>query len=143
MRRFIVAALVAAIGVAVIATPTSALQFSRHFVVVSHTLKGERIDNGFAFKDELLAPWNFNRNVGRDRGKCVFRNNHKGRCKVLVHLDGTIGGYGNLLVKGNFGRGDHTLLVINGNGDFDGVAGKVTVHNLGGKFDKLHVDLVR
>src|SRR3954451_11724561 len=142
MRRFIVAALVAAIGVAVIATPTSALQFSRHFVVVSHQVASKRTDNGFVFKDELLAPWNFNRNVGRDRGVCK-QSGHKVRCKEGVHLDGTIGGYGNLLVKGNFGRGDHTLLVINGNGDFDGVAGKVTVHNLGGNYQKLHVDLVR
>ena len=41
-------------------------------------------------------------------------------------------------MKGNFGRGDHRLNVVGGSGDFDGAAGKVTIH---GQF--LHFDLVR
>jgi hypothetical protein len=49
-----------------------------------------------------------------------------------------------LLVKGNEGRGDNTFLVVNGSGDFDGVAGKMIIHpEPGRRKDRFHFDLVR
>jgi hypothetical protein len=59
--------------------------------------------------------------VGHSHLRCRFvEESRKARCRALFHLDGTIGGFGNLLVKGNIGRGDRTLNLVDGDGDFSG-----------------------
>ncbi len=145
MRRYVLAISVALVAVLALPSAAAAAAFDHHFKVVSEQIAGEGNDNTFRFTDALLNPFNLSQRVGRDRGKCTFnRETRKARCKVVAHLDGTIGGYGNLLVKGNIGRDDNTLLVVNGTGDFNGVTGKVTLHHYPGRrFDKLHIDLVR
>ena len=40
------------------------------------------------------------------------------------HLNGEIGGFGDINVRGNLRRGDNRLNVVGGSGDFNGVAGK-------------------
>jgi hypothetical protein len=54
------------------------------------------------------------------------------------HLNGEIGGYGNIRVKGDNDPGPDHLPVIGGSDDFNGVVGKLTWE--GGK---AHFDLVR
>jgi hypothetical protein len=73
-----------------------------------------------------------------------IERSRKARCRVLYHFDGTIGGFGDLLVKGNIGRGDRTLNVVDGNGDFSGaVAGKVFIHNLNKPVNLIDFALTR
>jgi hypothetical protein len=83
--------------------------------------------------------------VGRDRGKCRFKpHNRKVKCHATVHLNGEIGGFGNMRVRGDLDRGPDHLVVLGGTRQFDGVAGKVTIHNTRNrKIDRLHFDLVR
>jgi hypothetical protein len=139
---FLMAGLVAALGVAVLATPASAI-FDHHFSVISKTRSFERItQNKFRFTDVLLNPQNRSDRVGRDRGTCK-RANHALRCHAREHLNGEIGGFGDILVRGDLERNDNRVNVVGGTDDFDGVAGKMIVRTLTRNKDKLHFDLVR
>jgi hypothetical protein len=61
----------------------------------------------------------------------------------VVHLDGSVGGFGDLFLKGNLGRGDKTLNVVDGDGDFGGgVSGKVRVDSISNRLDLVGFDLV-
>src|SRR4051794_27846232 len=142
MRRFAVVAAGAAL-VAMAASPSAlgSSPFDRHFVVNSKTTSVHEADDGtVTFKDILRPTWSRTERVGRDVGRCEPSGHHKYRCRVFTHLDGTVGGYGDMIAKGNLGgRHDNTLLVVNGNGDFDGVAGKLIIHNN----SEVHFDLTR
>jgi hypothetical protein len=142
MRKLIVAGVLASLGVAVLAVPASA-SFDHHFSVIGKQVSGHGTRHGFAFKDKLLDPRNRHNRVGRDRGECTERKTRKLRCHVLVHLNGEIGGFGDIRVAGNLGRGDQRLNVVGGTDDFNGVAGKMLLRPLSGNTDKLHFDLVR
>jgi hypothetical protein len=143
MRKLIVTGVIAALGSALLAVPASA-SFDHHFTVISKQVSGERIsEHAFRFKDKLLQPGNRSNRVGRDKGKCrEAANRNRIRCHAVVHLNGEIGGFGDLLVAGNIGRGDKRLNVVGGTGDFNGVAGKLLLHTLS-RIDRLHFDLVR
>lgn len=146
MRRITgIAVLATAVAVA-LPSSVAASSFDHHFSVLSDETSSKRVDNGFKFKDILVATYSNSVRTGRDKGVCHFGNSRRDklRCKVLVTLNGVVGGRGQLLIKGNIGHGDNTLLVRNGSGDFNGVAGKITVHFApGGHKDKLHFDLIR
>ena len=147
MRKFVLAGVIAALGVAMLAIPASA-SFDRHFSVISKQVSGEPVgENAFRFKDKLLQPHNRDNRVGRDEGICRAVSRRAIRCHAVVHLNGEIGGFGDIRVRGNIaavaGRGDNRLNVVGGTGDFNGVAGKLLLHNLGRRADKLHFDLVR
>jgi hypothetical protein len=144
MRKFILAAALAVLGAAVFATSASAID--HHFTVLGKQKSGQRVGhNAFRFKDKLLDPHNRHDKVGRDRGKCRFNpQNRKIKCHVTVHLNGEIGGLGNMRVRGDLDRGPDHLVVLGGTRQFDGVAGKVTRHaTKNRRIDKLHFDLVR
>ena len=66
------------------------------------------------------------------------------KCHLRVHLNGKIGGFGDIRVKGDLDAGPDHLVVLGGPDDFDGVAGKLTVQNTK-KQDvvKYRFDLVR
>jgi hypothetical protein len=80
---------------------------------------------------------------------------HKVRCHALVDLNGEIGGLGIIRVRGDLDRGPDHLVVLGGSRQFDGIAGKLTIHNMDNvgidrghitkkrKFDRFHFDLVR
>ena len=143
MRKFIAAGSLAALCIALLAIPASA-SFDHHFGVIGKQVSGHGGENGFSFQDKLLDPDNRHDKVGRDWGKCeVRRGIRKLKCRVLVHLNGKIGGFGNIAVRGNFGGHDNRLNVVRGTKDFNGVAGKMLIHNVHGDVDKLHFDLVR
>ena len=119
--------------VAALALPAGAhASFVPEFSVVSRDGRGHEIPNGFQFHTTLLDPDNLDNRVGKSKVTCTFeRGRPKVHCRLLTHLDGTIGGFGDLLIKGNLGRGDHTLSVVDGTGDFGGaVTGKAVVHNI-------------
>jgi hypothetical protein len=62
------------------------------------------------------------------------------RCVILTHLDGSIGGFGDLLLKGNIGRGDATLNVVDRRG---AVSGKVVNDALGRRTSLVSFSLPR
>ena len=51
---------------------------------------------------------------------------------------GEIGGFGDIRVRGDLRRNANPLNVVGGSGAFDGVAGKVLLHSVGERTDKLH-----
>ena len=143
MRKFVLAGAIATLGVAMLAIPASA-SFDRHFSVISKQVSGGPVgENAFRFKDKLLQPHNRANRVGRDEGICRAVSRRSIRCHAVVHLNGEIGGFGDIRVRGNIGRGDNRFNVVGGTGDFNGVAGKMLLHNVSRRADRLHFDLVR
>ena len=129
MRKFIVAATLAALGVALFAVPASA-SFDRHFRVYEKAVFHETA-NGFRFKGKLFDPGNRHNRVGRDRGRVKIEDHPPvGHVRGVIRLNGEIGGRGKIKYRGNIRRNDNRLIVVGGTGDFNGVAGKVVFHNV-------------
>jgi hypothetical protein len=142
VRKFILAAALAALGAAVLAS--SAVAFDHHFTVISKEKSGHQVGNAFRFKDKLLDPDSRHDKVGRLHGLCRFKHPGKTKCHARVHLNGEIGGFGDIRVKGDLDGGPNHLVVLGGSDDFDGVAGKMIDHNTKKPgVDRLHFDLVR
>ncbi len=135
-KRFAIVIGVAALGAAVMAAP--AVAFDHHFTVVDNVKVKQVGAHLFLNKGKLFDPANRHDKVGRVRGLCREKP-HKFKCHYRFHLNGEIGGFGNIKVKGDNDRGADHLVVIGGSRQFDGVAGKVTMHGEG----KNHFDLVR
>ena len=132
----------AAAAVAAIALPGNAIAFDQHFSVISKNVSDHRTADGFAFRIELLNTLNDRNQVGHGHGRCTFQRGHKSRCKVVVHLDGSVGGSGDLFLKGNIGRGDKTLNVADSRGEFGGgIAGKARVDSISNRLDLVSFDL--
>jgi hypothetical protein len=143
MRKFVLAAALAALSVALLAIPASA-SFDHHFSVIAKQISGQQTHNGFRFKDKLFDPRDRHDKVGRDWGRCKeLRQARKLKCEALIHLNGEIGGFGNISVGGDLGRHDNRVNVTGGTHDFNGVAGKMVLHHLHGNADKLEFDLTR
>ena len=125
MRKFVLAGFIATLGVAMLAIPASA-SFDRHFNVIEKAVSGEPVgEHAFRFKNKLVQPHNRDNRVGSDQGICRETPHRKLRCRVVVHLNGEIGGFGDIRVRGDLGRGDNRNNVVGGTGDFNGVGGKV------------------
>jgi hypothetical protein len=138
MRKFVLAGVIATLGVAMLAIPASA-SFDRHFSVIEKEVSGGRVgENAFRFKSKLLQPHNRDNRVGGVKGICRDVSRRAARCHAVVHLNGEVGGFGDIRVRGDIGRGDNRVNVVGGTGDFNGVAGKMLLSR-----DKLHFDLVR
>ena len=141
MRKFIVAAAVAAVGSGLIAAPASA--FDHHFSVLTKEIAFHRVgEHAFRFRDRLYDPDNRHDRVGRDRARCRETSHRSIRCHAVVFLNGEIGGDGKIKLAGDLGRRDNRVNVVGGTGDFDGVAGKMVLRSRR-RLDKLHFDLVR
>ena len=125
MHRFILAAAVAAIGAALLATP--ALAFDPHFYVhQKYRTSHDITPNRFVRQDTLRDPHDRQTRVGRDRFRCRAR--HGGgtlKCRALVHLNGKIGGKGYIRARGQIHHGDKYLQVFGGTRQFAGVAGRM------------------
>jgi hypothetical protein len=142
MRKVMLVGLLAVLGTALLATSASA--FDHHFTVLSKTKSEHQSGNAFLFKDKLLNPNDRSDKVGRDRGQCKAKSRHAVKCRAVVHLNGKIGGFGDIRVKGDFSRNDKRLNVVGGSAQFDGVAGKMKIHHTtANKVDRLHFDLTR
>ncbi len=142
MRKSVLAMVISALAVIGTASPASAGSFDSHFSVNSKTTEVHRTaQGGFAFRDILRDPFDRTDRVGRDHGRCE-PTNERGtnfECRIVVHLNGEVGGFGDLLVKGNASGNDNNLLVVNGTDDFNGVVGKMAIHNN----SNLRFDLTR
>jgi hypothetical protein len=139
MRKLMLAAALAVLGTALLATSASAIE--HHFVVKmkytsSHTI-GHR---AFVRKDRLVNFYHRQIRVGRDRWKCHTVKGHTGhlRCKGLIHLNREKGGPGYIRVRGDIEHKDDRLEVRGGSRQFDGAAGKVSWKGV-----RLYFDLVR
>jgi hypothetical protein len=141
MRKFIVAGAIATLGIGLLAIPASA-SFDHHFSVLSKTTSQHQAGNKYRFTDKLLDPRNRHDRVGQDHGVCEF-GHQKARCRAVIHLKGEIGGFGNISVSGDLGPHDNRLNVVGGTRDFNGVAGKMLLHTVNSRVDRLHFDLVR
>ena len=137
MRKLMLAAVLAALGAALLATSASA--FDPHFTVrqkykASHQLGPK----AFVRKDMLVDPHDRQVRVGRDRWRCRARSHpYKLRCKAFIHLNGRIGGKGAIRVRGNLRHNGDYVTVLGGSCQFDGVAGKMSWRGY-----RLHFDLV-
>ena len=147
MHKFILAVAVGVLGAALFATSASA--FDSHFTVVAkHNVvpkpkSGTVVQIPFSFRQVLFDPHNRSDRVGRDRVKCSNKGHHRQKCHALVHLNGEIGGRGDIRVVGDVGSGDNRLNVVGGTQQFNGVAGKVLVQGMNSNNNKLHFHLVR
>jgi hypothetical protein len=100
--------------------------------------------NVFRFKNKLLDPHNRHNKVGRTRVKCRLNpQKRKVKCHAVVHLNGEIGGLGNIRVRGDLDPGPDHLVVLGGSRQFDGVAGKVTGRSINRRIGTQHFDLIR
>ena len=112
-------------AMAVFAAPAEA-SGTHHFKVVGELIQSHGTDNTFVGREALFNPNNLFNRVGNTKFKCKARG--KFRCLARFHFDGSIGGFGDLWVRGNFGGHDTTANVVDGTGTFTGaVAGKVNV----------------
>lgn len=136
MRKFILAAAIATLGAAVVAAP--AVAFDHHFTVVTKATIKQVGPHLFLNKERFFDPDNRHDKVGRARGLCREKP-RKFKCHYRFHLNGKIGGFGDIKAQGDLDPGpEDKLPVIGGSDDFNGVAGKVIAHGR-----KWHFDLVR
>ena len=100
---------------------------SDDFSVISRQVGKHKTADGFRFSFDLLNPANLDNNVGYGRGVCRDEE-PKLACKLYIHLDGSIGDFGDRLAEGNLGHGDHTLNLVE---DFSGrIEGKLVIDSL-------------
>lgn len=124
----------------VLAIPASA-RVDHHFSVDIRVSEGQfhGTDSSFRLRAPLVATFNHDNQVGRIQVHCKQSRPHsKARCAGIVHLNGDVGGEGFLYLRGNLGRGDNSLNVTGGTGDFAGASGRI-----GGPKNRLHFHLVR
>jgi hypothetical protein len=135
MRSFILVAVVAALGAALLAT--SAVAFDHHFYAHEKYRSGHNIgQNAFVRQDKLKDPHNRLVRVGRDRWQCRAKEHpYRLKCRLLVHLNGRIGGKGYIRAKGTFFHKDKYIRVIGGSRQFNGVRGKVFWNGIRVGFD--------
>ncbi len=130
MRKVILAGVLAAFGSAAVSVPASA-SFDPHFTVFEkqsfHVLPNR---DAFTIRGGLYDPRNHDDRVGNDHGVCKIRPHEVLRCHGIMHLNGEIGGSGDIKYRGNVRRGDTRLNVTGGSGDFNGVAGKWVFENV-------------
>lgn len=138
MRRTVLIGLVTGVALAALAVPANA--FDHHFSVITKQTSFHGSRDSFRFTEKLVSPFDRDNRVGRDKVACT-QGRDKLKCHASVFLNGELGGFGIMHIKGNIGRHDNTLNVVSGTDGFNGVAGKVTV--AGRRGNRLHFDLVR
>jgi hypothetical protein len=146
MRKLIVTGVITALGIALLAVPASA-SFDHHFKVFEKaSFNPTPNEEAFQFKGKLFDTLNRHDRVGRDKGVCKVRPHGALRCRGTYHLNGEIGGFGDIKVRGNLRLPDDTRQnVVGGSGDFNGVAGKLVFRFLNRRGTKSidKFDLVR
>ena len=124
MRKLMLVAVLAVLGAGLLAVPASA-SFDHHFRVLEKaSFNPTPSEKAFRFKGKLFDPRNRHDRVGRDHGLCKIRHHETLRCRATYHLNGKIGGLGDIKTKGNIRSADNRVNVVGGSGDFNGVAGK-------------------
>jgi hypothetical protein len=142
MRKLIVAGILAALGTTLLATSAASASFDPHFTVLAKTTRHQTGD-GFRFREKFFERGNRDNRVGRDHGECKLRAHTTVRCRARIHLNGEIGGFGDIRVTGNLRPHDNRLNVVGGTHDFNGVAGKLLFSYIHQRPSRVHFDLVR
>jgi hypothetical protein len=145
MRKFMTAVTLAALGTALLPIPASA-SFDHHFTVLEKAVFNPNPnETAFRFRGKLFDRRNRSDRVGRDRGHCSVRPHETLQCRGTFHLNGEIGGFGDIKYRGNLRPRDNRLNVVGGSGDFNGVAGKWVFQalNRSGTKSLNHFALVR
>jgi hypothetical protein len=136
MRRTRIAAatvMVAAGLVGAVAAPASA-ETEYHFKlfekqsfqgVPANPEPGDR----FRYKGKMFDPQDRDNRVGSDRGKCKLKR-HGTFCQGTTHLDGEIGGVGDIEYRGTATRRNPGFNVVGGSDDFEGATGETGFRNL-------------
>ena len=144
MRKLVLIGSLALVGGGMLAMPAVA-SFDHHFTVIGIFKNGDQTDRGFEFREKLVRPHNHRDKVGHNHVLCraATGEHNRSKCKGRFHLNGELGGEGEIRVRGNFGPGDHRLQVVGGGGDFNGVAGKLLIRDESGRKTREHFDLTR
>jgi hypothetical protein len=138
MKRRIVPGSILALSVAVVllaAASTASAATEYHFQLFekqSFQGWGEKV---FRYKGKMFDPQDRDNRVGSDRGKCKLTGGRRNptdsvRCEGTLHLNGEIGGSGDIEYGGTWRRGDDTFDVVGGSGDFAGATGETGFRNL-------------
>jgi hypothetical protein len=75
---------------------------------------------GFRYTGKMFDPQNRDNRVGSDRGKCTIKPCDAVKCEGTVHLNGEIGGLGDIEYRGTATRRDSSFNVVGGSDDFEG-----------------------
>lgn len=133
MRRSLSAGLLGLAAALALAVPAGAIT-TAHFSVRAINTSSHRTHNGFRFTERLRR---HGRTVGHDKVRC-----HTGRrkisCDAVFYFPA-----GKVKAEGKFGSGDNRLQVTGGTRRYDGVAGKVLIHNRGPHNTRLEFVLVK
>jgi hypothetical protein len=129
MRKFILAGVLAALGCAALAVPASA-SFDPHFTVFENARFHPLSEQVFTIRGGLYEPLNHNDRVGSDHARCRIPKEGVLRCRGVMHLNGEIGGSGDIKYRGNLKKHEFRVNVTGGSGDFNGIAGKLVYEYL-------------
>jgi hypothetical protein len=141
--RFLISASSVAVLAVSLAAPALA-SFDPHFKVLTKAVNGHELRNGgFKFYEKVMDPKRPQNKVGYDHGVCKPDGPVATFCKATFHLDGEIGGHGDIKVAGKLFQGQPTLEVLGGTDAFEGVEGTMTLvpSDLGNRYDLQIFDL--
>src|SRR4051794_30219106 len=111
MRKLMVSAVFLVALSASLAAPALA-SFDPNFKVVTKAIHQHELSNGgTAFYEKLIDPHRTQNKVGYDHGFCKPAGPVAAFCKATFHLDGEIGGHGDITVAGKVFQGSTGLKV--------------------------------
>ena len=84
----------------------------------------------FRYKGKMFDPQDRDNRVGSDRGKCTIKPRDAVKCQGTTHLDGQIGGLGDIEYRGTATRRHSGFNVVGGTDDFEGATGETGFRNL-------------
>ena len=137
-----VTATLVAIGVALLASPASAVTEYKFKLFEKQSFHGVEnpsgeLSKGFRYNGKMFDPQNRDNRVGSDRGKCKFKPHGAVKCEGTTHLNGEIGGLGDIEYRGTARPGDQTFNVVGGSDDFEGATGETGFRNLNRDGDEI------
>ena len=128
-----VAGTLAALGVALLASPASAVSEYQFKVFEKQKFLGVPDNPGpgdrFRYKGKMFDPQDRDNQVGSDRGKCRLKRRGV-RCEGTTHLNGEIGGSGDIEYRGTATGRNLGFNVVGGTEDFEGATGEVGFREL-------------
>ncbi len=129
-----VTATLAALGVALLAIPASAATEYQFKLFEKQSFQSVPANpepgKGFRYTGKMFDPQNRDNRVGSDRGKCTIKPHDAVKCQGTTHLDGQIGGLGDIEYRGTATRRNLGFNVVGGSGDFEGATGETGFRNL-------------
>jgi hypothetical protein len=140
MKRGIVPGGILALSLAVVllaaAASTASAATEHHFQL----FEKQSFEGGAGYKGKMFDPQDRDNQVGSDRGKCKIRPHDKVKCQGTTHLNGEIGGLGDIEYRGTWSRRGVRFDVVGGTGDFAGATGETGFRNLGNgpAYERFH-----